>query len=304
MSVFPTRILLATDGSDDAVLAARAAADLARKTGSELYVVHVWHAEFPKAYAVTMPGTRSRWCKQQAARLLVEQAENIEGAGGKVKEAHLRRGRATDEIVGLANELNAGLVVLGSRGLGTVKRLVVGSVSEAVVHDVSRPVLLLRGGAQAWPPARIVIGEDFSEESLEAAKLASSIGGLFAVRALLVHAYTPLELARKSRVYGATETDEKVRAVHKALDVRAMKLERVLGQDLQTRMVAGDAADAILNSAKEGGEPSLIAVGSRGHGMLDRLALGSVSDKVMHAAAGPVLIYRQPPTGVDAQRGT
>ncbi len=303
MSVFPARILLATDGSDDAVLAARAAADLARKTGCELYVVHVWHAEFPKAYAVTMPGTRSRWCEQQAARLLAEQAEHIEGAGGKVKEAHLRRGRATDEIVGLANELNAGLVVMGSRGLGTVKRLVVGSVSEAVVHDVSRPVLLLRGGAQAWPPARIVIGEDFSEESLKAAKLASSIGGLFGARALLVHAYPLLELAQKSRVSGATETDKEVRATHKVLEILAIKLKGVLGQDLQTKTIAGDAANSILDVAEESGEPSLIAIGSRGHGMLDRLALGSVSDKIMRAAAGPVLIYRQPPTEADARMG-
>jgi nucleotide-binding universal stress UspA family protein len=81
----------------------------------------------------------------------------------------------------------------------------------------------------------------------------------------------------------------------------AIKLGRVLGQDLQTKMLAGDAANPILDAAEEGGEPSLIAVGSRGHGMLDRLALGSVSDKIMRAAAGPVLIYRQPPTEADAR---
>lgn len=301
MSVFPSRLLLATDGSDDAILAARAAADLSRETGSELHVVHVWQADFPRAYAVTMPGARSRWCEQQAEVLLVEQVERIEDAGGEAKEAHLRQGKAAEEITSLAGELNAGLVVMGSRGLGRVKRLVVGSVSESVVRSASRPVLLLRGGARAWPPGRVVIGEDFSEESIQAAKLASSIGGLFGAQVLLVHAYPLLGLAQKGRVFGATETDKEVRAAGKALEVLALKLERVLGQNLQTKTVAGDAVDCILNAAEEDGKPGLIAIGSRGLGMLDRLVLGSVSDEVMRTAIGPVLIYRQPPTGANVR---
>jgi nucleotide-binding universal stress UspA family protein len=233
--------------------------------------------------------------------LLAEQVERVEDAGGKVNEAHLRQGQAADEITGLANELNAGLVVMGSRGLGIVKRLVVGSVSESVVRDASRPVLLLRGGARAWPPGRVVIGEDFSEESIKAAKLASSIGRLFGAQALLVHAHQLLELAQKGRVFGATETDKEVRATGKALAVLALKLERVLGRDLRTKTVAGDAVDCILNAAEEDGKPALIAIGSRGLGTLDRLALGSVSDEVIRTAVGPVLIYRQPPASADTR---
>ena len=42
MNIFPAKILLATDGSEDAALATRAAADLSSTTGSELYVVHAW----------------------------------------------------------------------------------------------------------------------------------------------------------------------------------------------------------------------------------------------------------------------
>ncbi|HZG62385.1 MAG TPA: universal stress protein [Rubrobacteraceae bacterium] len=297
---FPTKILLATDGSDDAVLAARAAAGLSRQTGSELHVVHVWRADVPGAYVVTMPGARSRWYEQQAGELLAEQVERIEDAGGKVNEAHLLQGQAGEEITGLANELNVGLLVMGSRGLGTVKRLVVGSVSESVVRGASRPVLLLRGAARAWPPARIVIGEDFSEESIKAASLASSIGRLFGSQALLVHARPLLELAQKGQVFGAAETHKEVCAAGKALEVLALKLERVLGRDLQVKTVAGDAARCILNAAREDGEPALIVIGSRGLGTLDRLTLGSVSHEVMRMAVGPVLIYRQPPVNSDA----
>ena len=47
MDIFPTKILLATDGSEDAALATRAAADLSIRTGSELYVVHAWRFVAP-----------------------------------------------------------------------------------------------------------------------------------------------------------------------------------------------------------------------------------------------------------------
>lgn len=301
MSVFPTKILLATDGSNDAVLAARATADLSREVGSELHIIHVWQADFARAYAVTMPGARYRWCKQQAERLLAKQVELVEGAGGKVKEAHLRRGRVTNEIVGLANELNTDLVVMGSRGLGSVERLVVGSVSESVAHKSLRPLLLLRGGPQAWPPARVVIGVDFTEESLKAAKLASSVGRLFGARTLLVHAYPLLELAQKSRVAGVTEADKEVCGAGKALEVLDLRLKLLLGQDMQTKTVAGDAANSILNASEEGEEPTMIAIGSRGLGTLKRLTLGSVSDNILRTAAGPMLIYRQPPSGADTR---
>ena len=56
MSIFPTRILLATDGSREADLASRTAADLAQSTGSELHVIYVWEAANPYAEDVQMAG--------------------------------------------------------------------------------------------------------------------------------------------------------------------------------------------------------------------------------------------------------
>ena len=43
MSVLPERILLPTDGSEDAIRATEAASDLAKESGAELHVVHIWH---------------------------------------------------------------------------------------------------------------------------------------------------------------------------------------------------------------------------------------------------------------------
>jgi nucleotide-binding universal stress UspA family protein len=65
-------------------------------------------------------------------------------AGGEVAEAHLRLGRPDAEIVELAKELGAGLIVLGSRGLGPLRSALMGSVSHSVVSHAHCPVVVVR----------------------------------------------------------------------------------------------------------------------------------------------------------------
>src|SRR3712207_9245525 len=156
MEGFPTRMLLATDGSDDATRAALAAADLSKRTESELHVVHVL-PQFPRyAYPGITPQVYSYVLDttlREARDLLVEQAKRIEDGGGRVAQTHTRRGPAADEILDLAEELGAGVIVAGRRGLGPATHLVLGSVSVGVVHGgASCPVLVMRGGPAASPP--------------------------------------------------------------------------------------------------------------------------------------------------------
>jgi hypothetical protein len=56
-------------------------------------------------------------------------------------------------------EIEAGLIVMGSRGLGLVGRLLLGRVCKDVVHHARGPVLVVRGGEGAWPPERVIIGD-------------------------------------------------------------------------------------------------------------------------------------------------
>src|SRR5215204_4576701 len=171
MEGFPAKILLATDGSEDAALAARAAADLSEKAGSELHLVHVL-PRFPRyAYPGVTPQVYSRV-------LLEEQVKGIGARGARVAESHTRRGPIADEILDLAEELGADLIVVGSRGLGPVRGLLLGSVSGGIVHGATSPVLVLRGGENAWPPNRIVVGDDGSEEAKGAGVLAARIAKL------------------------------------------------------------------------------------------------------------------------------
>ncbi len=117
MSIFPTTILLATDGSREAQLARATAIDLAESTHSELHVVTV--APGYPSYDLRNPSVLDQ-LRQQAEDILNEQAAKIEQEGGKVVEKHLRiaeRYRA-QQIVKVAEDIDAGLIVMGSRGLG------------------------------------------------------------------------------------------------------------------------------------------------------------------------------------------
>jgi nucleotide-binding universal stress UspA family protein len=151
MSIFPTKILLATDGSREAKLALASAADLSEKTASELHVVYVGHmplVSYESPGATTLDPDLWRRLQEDAeeeARIkLDEQAQRVRESGGELAEAHARLGRPDAEIVGLADELGAGLIVLGSRGLGPLRRALMGSVSDSVVRHAHCPVLVVR----------------------------------------------------------------------------------------------------------------------------------------------------------------
>jgi nucleotide-binding universal stress UspA family protein len=146
MSIFPTTILLATDGSEEAQLASTTAADLAEKTNSELHVLTVG-PDYPLYELPEHPAGFEdvlRENRREAKEMLEQQAKWIEESGGTVKETYLREGRADEEIVEVAEEIGAGLIVLGSRGHGRLRRALMGSVSDAVVRHAHCPVTIVR----------------------------------------------------------------------------------------------------------------------------------------------------------------
>lgn len=158
MSIFPTRILLATDGSENVAHAREAAVELSKETRSELHILYVGE----DAYSATLVypeatdpgrvewddpvlvGQLQRQFERMSRRVLDTEVSKVLEAGGTVTQAHLRMGKAAAEIVDLTEELGAGLVVVGSRGLGGIRRALMGSVSDSVVRHAHCPVLVVR----------------------------------------------------------------------------------------------------------------------------------------------------------------
>jgi nucleotide-binding universal stress UspA family protein len=288
---FPQRILLATDGSEDAGLAARAAVDLASAAGAELHVVHVWWAVPPYAHPSIALATDPEPYEREARELLFDELDRISELGGEVSRTHLLRGRPADAILSVAQESGAELVVVGSRGLGSIRRLLLGSVSEGVVNYSPSPVLVVRGGEGAWPPRRIVVGDDSSEEACAAAELAARIGGILRAEMTLVQAHPLQKLARLAKLPSERSAIEEVlKRSEEELRRRASELEGVLGRALRVSAVLGEPNAVVLEAAAKDGVPTLVAVGRRGWGRVKRTVLGSVSTAVVRAAKGPVLI--------------
>jgi len=139
-----TRILLATDGSEEAELATRAAVALAEGTGSELHVVHVTLIPITLPYPEVLDWREDLdFAEREDRELLDERVKKVEDAGGTVAGVHLREEQPAEEIVALAEELGAYLIVVGSRHRGQIRRALAGSVSDWVVRHAHCPVLVV-----------------------------------------------------------------------------------------------------------------------------------------------------------------
>ena len=120
------------------------AVDLAKSTNARLHVVAVGRT-FPEAVYDVYAETSSEDLRREAQEILDEQVRKIEEAGGTVAIAHLKMGEQRDEaIVHLAEDIDAGLIVIGSRGFGGMKRALMGNVADSVVRHAHCPVLVVR----------------------------------------------------------------------------------------------------------------------------------------------------------------
>jgi nucleotide-binding universal stress UspA family protein len=151
MSIFPTRILVATDGSEEAKLALTTAADLAKGTNSELHIAYVFPTAVQRPFPNPITGRPAEVLEReleeamgQARSFLDREVEQVKGEGVEVADSHLVRGRPDSELVHISEEIDAGLIVMGSRGLGGVRRALMGSVSDSVVRHAHCPVLVVR----------------------------------------------------------------------------------------------------------------------------------------------------------------
>jgi len=156
-----TKLLLATDGSEEAELAARAAVKLAEGTGSALHVVYVAPLpDFMKKNDANTPGYDRQlyeMIEAEGRETLRKLVWCVQVAGGSVAETHLRMGAAAEEIVASADELEVDLVIVGSRGLRGIRRAIAGSVSESVFRNAPCPVMAVRargGNPPSWRGGR------------------------------------------------------------------------------------------------------------------------------------------------------
>ncbi|MFW0791273.1 universal stress protein [Gordonia sp. CPCC 205333] len=184
-------------------------------------------------------------------------------------------------------------VVVGTRGLGSIRGLLLGSVSISVAaHHHGRSVIV-EGDSALNPDGPVVVGVSDDPVSDPAVAEAYRQASLRNVKLIAVHTWSQLD-ADALHGYGI-EPDAIARMSDDAVEALA---ERMAGYaadypdvEVERRVLPDDPAKAVVEAA--GDTASLIIVGSRGRGGFRGLLLGSTSQKVLHHATCPVMVVRQ-----------
>jgi nucleotide-binding universal stress UspA family protein len=288
------RVLVATDGSPSARTALELVRALAWPAGTILRLVHV--APTLPALVEWGPAQRVYQSLDELVRAsLDETAEHLSRADLTVQTDVLTGGEPAARVVRDAREFLADLIVTGSRGHGAIATMLLGSVAAAIVDHAPCPVLVARSPSCA----RIVLAEDGSPGAFEARRLLATwrpfkamrmrVVGVAHITAPLLSGIAPTMLAeaRRAREELLVET----RSAYGRLANESAEQLRIAGRHAASEVRAGDVAAEILASAREL-NADLIAMGSRGHGAMTRLLLGSVARNVLTHATCSVLIAR------------
>jgi nucleotide-binding universal stress UspA family protein len=148
-------IVIATDGSEAARDAVVFGLGLAVDQNADVALVHVVaRFDIVPTIAFGLPAAQPHPIAAKE-RLVLEEASAVAAERGIAARTKLLEGDVVDEIVAYADVVDADLIVLGSRGHGSLASAALGSVSQGVLHEARRPVLVVRGthARQFWPPA-------------------------------------------------------------------------------------------------------------------------------------------------------
>jgi nucleotide-binding universal stress UspA family protein len=285
-------ILLAVDGSDQSYDAAQALTHLL--PADKLVVLHVLDVPNP-AYPMLVPevardlyATVEREMREEGKRVL-EQAVAFLPPHVRPADKRLELGPPPDVILSVADAERAHLIVLGVRGLGPVKELLLGSVSHRVLTHAACPVLAVRNPLRSLKRILLAVQGPDDVEPIVQFLSKHPFRNPVEVRVLTVLPFTRPVWPTAAMIPESLRKDMIARAKSFAAGVAARldaKHYRATGD-----VNEGAPAPEIVGAAARH-EADLIVMGCRGRKGMGRVMLGSVSHAVAHQAPCSVLVVR------------
>lgn len=217
-------------------------------------------------------------------------AAELAARHGVQPELHLVVGSVLAEIDSHADAIDADLLVMGARGAGFMRELLIGSTTERVLRKTTRPLLVVKQMAHEHY-RRALVPVDFSPRSREALGLAQTVAPH--AEFVLLHAFeVPFE--GKLRYAGVEESELSVLRINARREATARMNELVAsaGMDenrVRRLVVHGEASTQILEQEQEQ-DCDLIVIGKRGQGLLEEMLLGSVTKHILARSAADVLV--------------
>lgn len=288
-------VLVGVDGSESAPHAVRWAAREAERRDAPLRLVHVCHLEPVRHPRQVPPPPDYRAAILDQGRHRLTEASAVAGrtVPGLTVTSDLRDGVAADVLI--AESRTARLVVLGSRGLGGFRTLLVGSVAVALSAHGHCPVVVTHSSTRDGVPPEdgpVVVGVDGSELSDAAVSFAFEAAAARGVSLVALHTWLDVNMAGAWAVLPGTIDWEWLHA-----EEEKQLVERIAAwcdkypQVEVHPLVVRDRPDRALLEHSAGAQ--LIVVGSRGRGTLTGMGLGSVSQTLLHHAECPVAVARR-----------
>jgi nucleotide-binding universal stress UspA family protein len=298
------RILCPIDFSDFSRHAIDHAVAIARRYDSTLTLLHVCALVPAIAYApgtpilpVTVPTPGDLEGLLESMKRFAE----TEVGSSVPMQFEIGEGDASSEILDRAKAIPTDLIVMGTHGRSGFERLVLGSVTEKVIHKATCPVLTVPRPIPDAVPAshvlftRILCGIDFSDASVDALEYALSLAQEADAHLTLVHVIE-VSPAPTSEVRGDAEARALGAYVAAAAHARADQLQQIVPESVkpycrvETVLAIGSAHREILRIAAERGS-DLIVLGAHGFGIA-QLLFGSAAHQIVRQARCPVLTVR------------
>lgn len=288
-------VVVGVDGSPSAMAAVDAAAREALLRGAELHVVHafIWPAMHVPPGASPL-GPPAGGVRESVDHLLHEAVDRARSAAPGVRATSaVMPGEAVAALE--AESRTAQLIVVGHRGSGGIRELLLGSTAVQLAAHGHCPVMVVRGRTE--PEGPVLVAVDGSPQGREAIAFAFAEAQLRRSELVALHAWTTWS------DHGESGPGHPVELIDLIGDVEQMRAaeERLLAEGLsghrerypevtvRPRVVRGRTRPTLIE-ASDGAQ--LIVVGARGRGGFTGMLLGSASQAVLHHANCPVTVVR------------
>jgi nucleotide-binding universal stress UspA family protein len=291
-SLHPPRVIVGVDGSPHSAVALAWAAADARLRGWELVVATACGQDAPRAGPGTSPATsvREQACREAQARLL----RDLPARAAPPVSTRVLHGDPAATLVSTAAADD--VLVVGTRGQGRVRALLLGSVAQGCAERARCPVVVVpspprQTAAPAAAHGPVVVGVDSSSEARAALRFAAGEAMLRGAELLPVHAVYPDYItAQADADHGMAGDDDLLPPLDSAWAQLDMLVRAELsGLDVAAQPVAvcGDPATVLLRWTESA---ALVAVGARSAGRLHAALPGSVTSRLLRHGHCPIAV--------------
>jgi len=278
-------VLVPTDGSEAANNAAEGAVALAERFDADLHAISVLKdADYP----ISVRSELSTELAEQATAVLDEIASRANEIGvDSTTELIETDAPVHQAIIDYGPEHDADIIVMGTHGRTGLNHLILGSIAERTLRVSPLPVLTVHGETDIHPEIEtIIVPTDGSETASAAGTHAIQLAALTGAS---LHAVHVINLVALSGEYGSGSVLQELRQVgQQAVDDIVRRGTEAGVQSAETAILSGAPSREVVDYATDH-DADLVVVGTHGRSGLDRLLLGSVTEKIVRPAEMPVL---------------